>query len=126
MPDRVLVVDDERELRDLLGAMLRQEGYEVDVVGDGAEALEALRMRHYDVVLMDCQMPGVDGYQATAELRRREAGGRRTPVIAMTAQAMDGDRRRCLEAGMDDYISKPMRRAELTEVLERWVRSAAA
>jgi CheY-like chemotaxis protein len=82
------------------------------------------RTRQYDAVLMDCQMPDMDGYQATAELRRRErdAGGH-TPVIAMTAQAMDGDRQRCIDAGMDDFISKPMRHQHLADTLRRWIPS---
>ena len=91
----------------------------------GARRCEALRARRYDIVLMDCQMPEMDGYQATAELRRREPEGEHTPVIAMTAQAMDGDRERCLEAGMDDFITKPMRFEELRSMLKTWVRSPA-
>lgn len=73
---------------------------------------------------MDCQMPDMDGYQATAELRRRERDGDgHTPVIAMTAQAMDGDRERCIDAGMDDFISKPMRHQDLADTLRRWIPS---
>ncbi len=94
------------------------------VAADGEAALRALAAEHFDAVLMDCQMPGMDGYRATAELRLREhaeGGGRRVPVIAMTASAMKGDIERCLAAGMDDYISKPMRPGVLLETLRRWL-----
>ena len=105
---------------------LERCGVRTDVVSDGLQALEALEANRYDAVLMDCQMPNLDGYQATMELRRREQDGRRrTPVIAMTAHAMMGDREKCLEAGMDDYIAKPMRAAGLAEVLQRWIPSFA-
>jgi PAS domain S-box-containing protein len=91
------------------------------VVGDGRDALEALSTQHYDAVLMDCQMPNMDGYEATMQLRRTEGSARHTPVIAMTAHTMDGDRERCLQAGMDDYITKPMRLQVLADTLRRWL-----
>ena len=100
---------------------LERCGVRTEVAATGVEALQALAERRYDAVLMDCQMPEMDGYEATVELRRRENGSERTPVIAMTAHAMDGDRERCLQAGMDDYITKPMRHADLAEVLLRWI-----
>jgi two-component system sensor histidine kinase/response regulator len=102
-------------------SMLEKLGHEVDVAGDGQAALEALEYSSYDAVLMDCQMPRLDGYQATRELRRREGDGRRLPVIALTAHAMESDRRRCLAAGMDDYLSKPLRVEALRETLDRWL-----
>ena len=122
-PPLVLVAEDSQINQIVAARSLERCGCRVDVVGDGTEALEALQTRHYDAVLMDCQMPDMDGYQATGELRRREQGAGRTPVIAMTAQAMDGDRERCIDAGMDDFISKPMRHADLAETLRRWIPS---
>jgi len=120
----VLVAEDSQVNQIVAARTLERCGCRVDVVGDGRAALEALENQHYDAVLMDCQMPEMDGYQATAELRRRErlAGGH-TPVIAMTAQAMDGDRERCIDAGMDDFISKPMRHQHLADTLRRWIPS---
>jgi CheY-like chemotaxis protein len=101
--------------------MLETLGYPVDVAADGSEALTALGRIRYAAVLMDCQMPGMDGYEATAEIRRREVEASRTPIIAMTASAMQSDRERCLGVGMDDYISKPMRLEAVADVLERWI-----
>ena len=118
-PPLVLVAEDSQINQIVAARALERCGCRVDVVGSGTEALDALARARYDAVLMDCQMPKLDGYEATAELRRREGTGRHTIVIAMTAHAMDGDRDRCIAAGMDDYISKPMRHGELLEVLQR-------
>jgi hypothetical protein len=120
-PPLVLVAEDSQINQIVATRVLERCGCRVTVVGDGIEALAALTSQHFDAVLMDCQMPSMDGYNATAELRRRERGGRRTPVIAMTAHAMTGDRERCLNAGMDDYISKPVRHADLAQALARWI-----
>jgi len=122
----VLVVEDSPVNRVVAVSILERWGYHVHVVNDGREGLRALSMQRYDAVLMDCQMPDVDGYEATEELRRRErASDYHTPVIAMTAHTMVGDRERCLAAGMDDYISKPIRSNTLHEVLVRWLPSDA-
>lgn len=94
------------------------------MVSDGAQALAALANGSYDAVLMDCQLPVMDGFAATQELRLRESAGRRTPVIALTASAMAPDRERYLQAGIDDYLSKPIRPEELAVVLQRWVLGA--
>jgi CheY-like chemotaxis protein len=117
----ILVAEDSPVNQIVAARALERCGCRAEVVGDGREALRALDARHYDAVLMDCQMPILDGYEAAAELRRREGAARHTPVIAMTAHAMDGDRERCLAAGMDDYISKPMRHGDLADVLMRWI-----
>src|SRR5262249_33462027 len=98
--------------------ILEKWGCRANVVGDGSEVLQELSRLRYDVVLMDCQMPVTDGYDATREIRRLEEGtGRRIPIIAMTANSMFGDRERCIEAGMDWYISKPIRLEELAKAL---------
>jgi CheY-like chemotaxis protein len=117
----VLVVEDSPVNRLVAVHVLERCGFRAHVVNDGREALQALSTQTYDAVLMDCQMPNIDGYEATRELRRREDGTRHTPVIAMTAHAMTGDRDRCLAAGMDDYIAKPVRSQTLVEVLRRWI-----
>jgi len=120
----VLVVEDSPVNQVVAVRTLERCGCVAEAVADGAQALDALARQDYDVVLMDCQMSGMDGYEAAAEIRRREGAGRRTPVIAMTALAMSGDIERCLAAGMDDYVSKPIRRHELVEALQRWLAPA--
>ncbi len=119
---RVLVADDHPTNRKVAVRMLESMGCSADVASDGKSAVEAITQRPYDVVLMDVQMPGMDGFAATAEVRRHEQdSGRRTAILAMTAHAMEGDRERCLDAGMDGYISKPVRQKDLREVLVRCI-----
>jgi CheY-like chemotaxis protein len=117
----VLLAEDSPVNQIVARRALERCGCSVEVVGTGTEALRALAAGHYDAVLMDCQMPEMDGYEATREFRRREEASARTPVIAMTAHAMTGDRERCLDAGMDDYITKPVRHADLESTLRRWL-----
>ncbi len=118
---RVLVVEDQSLNRDVAEGMLNALGLEVDSAHDGSQALEMLARKRYDVVLMDCRMPVMDGYAATAELRRREGDGPRTPVIALTADTTSTAREACLVAGMDDYLGKPFSRATLRAALARWI-----
>jgi len=92
----------------------------VDVVGNGSDAVSAVAAGNYDMVLMDCQMPGMDGYEATEMIRRLDSNLSKVPIIAMTANAMVGDRERCLKSGMDDYLAKPIRAERLAQALDRW------
>jgi CheY-like chemotaxis protein len=107
--------------------MLESLGYRPDVVEDGRQALAACAAARYDLVLLDVHMPEMDGFEATAAIRAHEraAGARRTPIVALTANAMAGDRDRCLAAGMDDYLGKPFQRDELAALLERWIATGA-
>jgi signal transduction histidine kinase/ligand-binding sensor domain-containing protein/DNA-binding response OmpR family regulator len=118
---RVLVVEDQELNREVADGMLASFGLEVEAAEHGRQALAKLAADRYDVVLMDCQMPVMDGYSATRELRRLEAGGLRTPVIALTADMTDTARAACFAAGMDDYVGKPFTRATLHAVLSRWL-----
>jgi signal transduction histidine kinase/CheY-like chemotaxis protein len=123
---RALLADDNAVNRKVSGRMLERLGFRVDAVADGAAAVEAARGVRYDVILLDVQMPGMDGLEAAAAIRRDEGGERRAPIVALTANAMGGDRERCLEAGMDDYLAKPVTSAVLRETLVRLLGKAVA
>ncbi|HEY2859024.1 MAG TPA: response regulator, partial [Terracidiphilus sp.] len=116
---RVLVAEDNLTNQKVIVLRLEKLGCTTHVVQNGYEALEATRTMQFDVILMDCQMPVMDGLEATAQIRKD--GGRHIPIIALTANAMEGERERCLAAGMDDYLSKPVQVKDLSSKLEHWL-----
>ena len=120
---RVLVAEDNPVNQKLTTLMLEKLGFRADVAGNGREAVHMFDMLPYDLILMDCQMPDMNGYEAAREIRRREVSDVRVAIIALTAETIAGCRERCLEAGMDDFISKPVKRDQLVETLKKWHRS---
>jgi two-component system sensor histidine kinase/response regulator len=125
-PGRVLVVEDNAINQRVAQRMLQSCGLQVLLATDGAKALDVLAASPVDVVLMDCQMPVMDGYTATTEIRRREAGAaRRVPIVALTANAMGDEMQRCLAAGMDDYLAKPVRLDDLRRCVGKWLAAGA-
>jgi len=116
----ILLAEDNPVNQRVATAMLEHLGFQVDIAADGAEAVKATTQTAYQAILMDCQMPVQDGYQATGEIRRLEGVSVRTPIIAVTASALKSDRQRCLAAGMDDYLPKPLSLEALVAVLDRW------
>jgi signal transduction histidine kinase/FixJ family two-component response regulator len=124
---RVLVAEDNSVNQRLISRLLEKRGHEVNVVKNGLEALRALAIKNYDLVLMDMQMPELDGLETTARIRMKEtAGGKHQPIVALTANAMSGDEERCRAAGMDGYLTKPIQSEKLDEVLEKYAIESAA
>jgi CheY-like chemotaxis protein/HPt (histidine-containing phosphotransfer) domain-containing protein len=119
---QLLVVEDNKVNQEVALGILENLGYRADVVADGHSALRTLAQKHYDLVLMDCQLPDMDGYEATRRIRRPDSAVRNheVPIIATTAHALAGDREKCLDAGMTDYISKPLRPEALEQAIEQW------
>lgn len=119
---RLLLVEDNPVNQKVVARMLQKMGYACDLAQNGREAVDALAQHAYDLVFMDCQMPVMDGFEATAQIRTRENPGNHVPIIAMTAMAMKGDAERCLAAGMDDYLAKPISREDVQHVIEKYLR----
>ena len=118
---KVLVVEDNPVNWKVAVAMLGTLGYRAEVASHGLQALAAVDREDFSLVLMDCQMPEMDGFEATARIRARGDHKGRVPIIALTANALDGDRERCLGAGMDDYLAKPVKLDDLRHAMEAWL-----
>jgi len=121
---RVLVVDDNSVNQRVAQLALERLGCGVDLAGDGAEAIKMVQEIPYDIIFMDCEMPLMDGFSATAQIRRQEQNDLRTTIVAMTARALHGDRQRCIDAGMNDYLTKPVRLEDFARILVRWTKES--
>ncbi len=122
-PVRILLAEDHPVNQKMMVKMLEKLGCHVDTVDNGQEAIRRIEQKVYDLVLMDCQMPVMDGYTATEEIRKRDGSLKQIPIIAVTANAMVEDRERCLKAGMNDYLAKPVQKEAVSEMIKKWVRS---
>jgi CheY-like chemotaxis protein len=118
-PLRILMAEDNAINQKVGKLILQRAGFHIDLVGDGNEAVEAHRANPYDVILMDCQMPAMDGFEASRQIRLLQH--RQPVIIAVTANALAGERERCLRAGMDDYLSKPFQAEQLVAVVQKWI-----
>ncbi|MGA7415761.1 MAG: response regulator [Bryobacteraceae bacterium] len=118
---RILIAEDNLINQKLVLQLLKRQGHQVDVAANGEEAVELFRRSPYPLVLMDAQMPEMDGYEATRVIRSLEHGDQRAIIIALTANVMSGDRDRCLEAGMDDYLPKPIQAHEFYDSINSWI-----
>lgn len=117
----ILVAEDNEVNQMVVGGMLNKLGYVFDIVSNGQEAVDKVGAGGFDVILMDCRMPVMDGYRATEVIRRNEPQNSRIPIIALTAHAFDEDRESCLSAGMDDFLPKPITIAALRDTLSKWL-----
>jgi hypothetical protein len=118
---RILLVEDDDVNQKYVMRVLQRNGFQADLAVDGRRAVDAVMKSDYDLVLMDVQMPRMDGLEATAQIRFREGTNRHTPIVGLTANALPGDRERCLAAGMDDYLSKPVSVEQLKNAIGHWV-----
>ena len=117
----MLVVEDNKINQKVILGLLKKLGVEADIANDGIEGIEKINSGNYEFVLMDCQMPNMDGYTATKKIRESETADKHLNIIAMTANAMEGDKEKCLAAGMDDYISKPIKPVVIKKILDKWL-----
>ncbi len=120
---RILLAEDNLDNQNLAKTILQEAGYRADIAENGKIAVEAFRVRHYDLILMDIQMPELDGFAATREIRRieKEFNGEHVPIVAFTAYVVQGCREKCIECGMDDYLTKPLKKSLFLEAVEKWI-----